>query len=112
MINQLNNIDGVMAVVVFSEGPNPEPMAIYGEFPLEEAQRLSRFANDYLRMLQGLVDQFVKFTKSRQWNPVDGWAVHGPMFSAYGWGNVACIVDNSKVNHNFIKEVKEAFINT
>lgn len=112
MINQIKKIDGVIAVVVFSEGPNPEPMAVYGEFPLDEAKRLSRFANDYLRMLQGMVDQFAKFTASRQWSLVDGWAVHGPMFSAYGWGNLACVVDNSKVNHNIIQEVKEAFVNT
>jgi roadblock/LC7 domain-containing protein len=112
MINQMKKIDGVIAVVIFSEGQNPEPMAIHGELPLDEAKRLARFANDYMRMLQGLVDQFVKFTTSRQWNPVDGWAVHGPTYSAYGWGNLVCVVDNSKVNHNIIKEVKEAFVNT
>lgn len=111
MINQLKNIDGVMAVVIFSEGLNPEPMTIHGELPSDEAKRLSRFANDYMRMLQGLVDQFAKFVPSRLWNPVDGWAVHGPKFSAYGWGNLVCVVDNSKVNHNIIKEIKDAFVN-
>jgi len=111
MINQLKQIDGVMAVVVFSEGLNPEPMTIHGELPLDEVKRLSRFANDYMRMLQGLVDQFARFAPSRQWSHVEGWAVHGPKFSAYGWGNLACVVDNSKVNHNIIKEIKDAFVN-
>ncbi|ANJ67901.1 hypothetical protein A9404_11400 [Halothiobacillus diazotrophicus] len=111
MIKQLKNIEGVLAVVVFSEGLNPEPMAVHGDMPIEEAKRLSRFANDYMRMLQGMVDQFAHFAPSTRWNPVDGWAVHGPMFSAYGWGNLACVVDNRKVNHNFIQEVRDAFVN-
>ena len=111
MISQLKKIDGVMAVVVYSEGANPEPMTIHGELPLDEVKLLSRFANDYMRLLQGMVDQFAKFTPSRQWSFVNGWAVHGPAFSVYGWGNLVCVVDNSKVNHNIINEIKEAFVN-
>lgn len=111
MINQLKKIDGVMAVVVFTEGPKPAPMTVLGELPLDEAKRLSRFANDYMRLLQGLIDQFAMLTPSRQWVLVNGWAVHGPRFSVYGWGNLVCIVDNSKVNHNMIKLVKDTFLN-
>ena len=111
MINQLKKIDGVKAVVIFSEGLNPEPMTIHGELPLDEVKRLSRFANDYMRLLQGLIDQFAQFTPSRQWALVNGWAVHGPAFSVYGWGNLVCVVDNSKVNHNIINQIKEAFVN-
>lgn len=110
MINHLMQIDGVKAVVYYKEGPEPEVMESYGDLPSVEIERLCRFTNDYKRMLQGVVDQLAMFADSMQWTPTDGWALHGPELSLYGWGSLVCLVDSRKVSaSHMIGRIKEEF---
>ncbi|MEW6446428.1 MAG: DUF2173 family protein [Pseudomonadota bacterium] len=110
MISHLMNIDGVKAVAYFKEGPVPELMESYGDLPGVELEQLCRFANDYKRMVQGMVDQLALFTDSMQWTPADGWALHGPEYSACGWGGLVCLYETRKAPLNtIIGRVKEEF---
>ncbi len=71
MIKRLLAVDGVLAICQFRD--DGEFVDGYGLIPQDEMVRLSRFAHDYKRLIQGNTDQLSMFTQMPGWTPPRGW---------------------------------------
>ena len=98
MIKQMLALDGVMVVCQFrDDGALVEG---YGMMEEDMMVRLSKFAHDYKRMVQGNVDQFSMFTQLPGWAPPRGWHVRGNTFSVCSVGNMVCLIENAEASLN------------
>jgi len=92
MIKRLLAVDGVLAICqfrddgVFIDG--------YGLIAQDEMVRLSKFAHDYKRLVQGNTDQLSMFTQMPGWTPPQGWMVHGQEKTVLSISNLVCLVEN------------------
>ncbi len=92
MIKRLLALDGVLAVCQFRD--DGEFVEGYGLMPEDEMIRLSKFAHDYKRMVQGNTDQLSMFTQMPGWTPPRGWIVHGQEKSVLSIANLVCLIEN------------------
>ena len=98
MIKQLLALDGVMVVCQFrDDGALVEG---YGLMDEDMMERLSKFAHDYKRMVQGNTDQFSMFTQIPGWAPPRGWNVRGIQYSVCSVGNLVCLIENDEASLN------------
>jgi roadblock/LC7 domain-containing protein len=100
MIKQLLEIEGVVAVAQYKDQAEAGVMEAHGAFPAAEMARLCRFAYDYKRMEQGVIDQMAMFSRSMDWTPVQGWVVYGKERTVCGWAGVVCVLENDKASVN------------
>lgn len=107
MIKKLLALDGVLVVCHFrDDGSFVEGYGILGE---DMMQRLSKFAHDYKRMVQGNTDQFSMFTQLPGWAPPGGWVVRGDKSTVCSVGNLVCFIDNADASLNEVmRELTEA----
>jgi roadblock/LC7 domain-containing protein len=98
MLRQLLAVDGVMAIAQFrDDGVLVEGYGMGGEDML---QRLSKFAHDYKRLVQGNADQLAMFTQMAGWTPPGGWIVRGKTWSVCSIANLVCVVDMRETGLN------------
>lgn len=107
MIRRLLALDGVSVVCRFrDDGALVEGYGLLDQ-PLME--RLSKFALDYKRMVQGNTDQFSMFTGLPGWAPPRGWLVRGETATVCCVGNLVCFADNREASINEVmRELAEA----
>ncbi|MBD3610707.1 MAG: DUF2173 family protein [Gammaproteobacteria bacterium] len=106
MLKKLLILNGVMAVAQFrDDGAYVEG---YGAMPEEELVRLTHFAHDYKRMVQGNVDQLSMFAQVNGWTPPGGWIVRGPAMTVCSISNVVAVVNNNETSlTEVMKEMNE-----
>ena len=96
MIKRLLVVDGVLAICQFRD--DGEFVDGYGLIPQEEMVRLSRFAHDYKRLIQGNTDQLSMFTQMPGWTPPRGWMVHGQGKTVLSVSNLVCLIENNEAS--------------
>jgi len=96
MIKRLLAVDGVLAICQFRD--DGEFVDGYGMIPREEMVRLSRFAHDYKRLVQGNADQLSMFTQMSGWTPPRGWMVHGQEKTVLSISNLVCLTENNEAS--------------
>ncbi len=91
MIKRMLIHDGVLAVCRYRDDGTLGQG--YGVLPVEDLERLARFARDYHHMLLANADQLAMFSDMPGWTPTRGWMVLGSGKTVLGYGNLACVVD-------------------
>ncbi len=107
MIKRLLALDGVLVICHFRD--DGELVEGYGLMDEAMMRRLSKFAHDYKRMVQGNTDQFSMFTQLPGWAPPGGWIVRGKQQTVCSVGNLVCFIDNTEASLNEVmRELAEA----
>jgi len=107
MIKRLLALDGVLVICHFRD--DGELVEGYGMMDETMMRRLSKFAHDYKRMVQGNTDQFSMFTQLSGWAPPGGWIVRGANQTVCSVGNLVCFIDNAEAGLNEVmRELTEA----
>ena len=98
MIKKLLALDGVIAICQFRD--DGAYVDGYGLISEEDMRRLTHFAHDYKRLVQGNADQLSMFTQMRGWTPPRGWIVHGEKNAVLSMANLVCLVDREEGSLN------------
>lgn len=91
-------LDGVVAVCRFRD--DGVIMDAEGLLPLEQMERLAKFAQWYRRMVSGNIDLLSLFSQMRGWSPSRGWIVRGAGLTVCSSGNLVCMVENAEASLN------------
>ena len=100
-------LDGVAAVCRFRD--DGVVMEAEGTLPIEQIERLAKFAQWYRRMVSSNTDLLSLFSQMRGWAPSQGWIVQGAAVTVCSVGNTVCLVDNAQGSLNqLMKALAEA----